>query len=112
MRLLPVGDREELEGHVQVFLAEKRFEGCDGLCGIEICVTLRLVRDFAKFVAVSTVIAATDVSTSRAQAPPAVSRWQVSRVARSRYHSDAECSAYCVNGQSESSLGTCTIIPI
>jgi len=31
IRLLPVRDREELEGHVQVFLAEKRFEGCGGL---------------------------------------------------------------------------------
>ncbi len=28
---LPPGDREELFGHVQVFLAEKRFEGCGGL---------------------------------------------------------------------------------
>lgn len=29
--LLPPEDREELAGHVQVFLAEKRFEGCGGL---------------------------------------------------------------------------------
>ncbi len=28
---LPPADREELAGHVQVFLAEKRFEGCGGL---------------------------------------------------------------------------------
>jgi Mlc titration factor MtfA (ptsG expression regulator) len=28
---LPIEDREELIGHVQVFLAEKRFEGCGGL---------------------------------------------------------------------------------
>ncbi len=28
---LPVDDQEELLGHVQVFLAEKRFEGCAGL---------------------------------------------------------------------------------
>ena len=28
---LPPSDREELVGHVQVFLAEKRFEGCGGL---------------------------------------------------------------------------------
>jgi Mlc titration factor MtfA (ptsG expression regulator) len=28
---LPLEDRQELLGHVQVFLAEKRFEGCDGL---------------------------------------------------------------------------------
>jgi Mlc titration factor MtfA (ptsG expression regulator) len=28
---LPAPDREELLGHVQVFLAEKRFEGCVGL---------------------------------------------------------------------------------
>jgi hypothetical protein len=28
---LPPDDREELAGHVQVFLAEKRFEGCNGL---------------------------------------------------------------------------------
>ena len=28
---LPPEDRRELEGHVQVFLAEKRFEGCAGL---------------------------------------------------------------------------------
>ena len=30
-RALPPEDREELGGLVQVFLAEKRFEGCDGL---------------------------------------------------------------------------------
>ena len=29
--LLPPADRAELEGHVQVFLAEKHFEGCNGL---------------------------------------------------------------------------------
>src|SRR5450432_89171 len=28
---LPPEDRQELLGHVQVFLAEKRFEGCGGL---------------------------------------------------------------------------------
>jgi Mlc titration factor MtfA (ptsG expression regulator) len=28
---LPPGDRDELRGHIQVFLAEKRFEGCGGL---------------------------------------------------------------------------------
>ena len=28
---LPEADRKELQGHVQVFLAEKRFEGCGGL---------------------------------------------------------------------------------
>jgi len=28
---LPVEDRKELHGHMQVFLAEKRFEGCGGL---------------------------------------------------------------------------------
>ena len=28
---LPTNDQEELLGHVQVFLAEKRFEGCGGL---------------------------------------------------------------------------------
>ena len=28
---LPASDQEELLGHVQVFLAEKRFEGCNGL---------------------------------------------------------------------------------
>jgi Mlc titration factor MtfA (ptsG expression regulator) len=28
---LPEADRRELEGHMQVFLAEKRFEGCAGL---------------------------------------------------------------------------------
>src|SRR5213083_3197790 len=28
---LTAGDRAELLGHIQVFLAEKRFEGCDGL---------------------------------------------------------------------------------
>ena len=28
---LPTDDQEELEGHVQVFLNEKRFEGCGGL---------------------------------------------------------------------------------
>jgi len=30
-RLLPGEDRAELEGLTQIFLAEKRFEGCDGL---------------------------------------------------------------------------------
>lgn len=29
-RRLPEADRRELEGHMQVFLAEKQFEGCDG----------------------------------------------------------------------------------
>ena len=28
---LPQEDRKELQGHIQVFLAEKRFEGCGGL---------------------------------------------------------------------------------
>ena len=28
---LPESDRKELQGHIQVFLAEKRFEGCGGL---------------------------------------------------------------------------------
>ena len=28
---LPVHDQRELQGHIQVFLAEKRFEGCGGL---------------------------------------------------------------------------------
>lgn len=28
---LPEADRKELEGHIQVFLAEKRIEGCGGL---------------------------------------------------------------------------------
>lgn len=28
---LPASDRDELDGHVQVFLAEKSFEGCGGL---------------------------------------------------------------------------------
>jgi hypothetical protein len=28
---LPEPDRKELDGHIQVFLAEKKFEGCDGL---------------------------------------------------------------------------------
>lgn len=31
VRLLPAQDREELIGHVKVFLAEKRFEGCGGM---------------------------------------------------------------------------------
>jgi len=31
VHLLPMADRRELEGHVQVFLAEKSFEGCGGL---------------------------------------------------------------------------------
>jgi len=30
-RSLPPGDQEELRGLVQIFLAEKNFEGCDGL---------------------------------------------------------------------------------
>ena len=29
--ILPAADRDELGGHIQVFLAEKKFEGCDGL---------------------------------------------------------------------------------
>src|SRR5690606_24467399 len=29
-RRLPAEDREELHGHIQVFLAEKNIEGCDG----------------------------------------------------------------------------------
>jgi MtfA peptidase len=32
---LPDADRRELEGHMQVFLAEKRFEGCGGLAMTE-----------------------------------------------------------------------------
>jgi Mlc titration factor MtfA (ptsG expression regulator) len=39
-RLLPEEDRRELEGLVQVFLQEKRFEGCGGL---EITDTVRLL---------------------------------------------------------------------
>src|SRR5215213_7432581 len=31
VRRLPPADRQELFGHVQVFLAEKHFEGCGGL---------------------------------------------------------------------------------
>src|SRR5215207_10017119 len=31
VRRLPVADRQELFGHVQVFLVEKHFEGCGGL---------------------------------------------------------------------------------
>lgn len=30
-RCLPEADQRELQGHIQVFLAEKRFEGCGGL---------------------------------------------------------------------------------
>ena len=30
-RLLPVADRKELQGHILIFIAEKRFEGCRGL---------------------------------------------------------------------------------
>lgn len=30
-RLLPAADRKELHGHIQIFIAEKRFEGCSGL---------------------------------------------------------------------------------
>jgi Mlc titration factor MtfA (ptsG expression regulator) len=38
---LSVNDRAELLGHIQVFLAEKRFEGCGGLeLTDEICVTI------------------------------------------------------------------------
>ena len=40
-RRLPPEDQTELLGHVQVFLAEKQFEGCDGLeLSDEICVTI------------------------------------------------------------------------
>jgi Mlc titration factor MtfA (ptsG expression regulator) len=38
---LPESDRRELEGHVQVFLAEKTFEGCGGLTitdEIKVCI--------------------------------------------------------------------------
>jgi hypothetical protein len=38
---LPAPDQAELLGHVQIFLAEKRFEGCGGLeLSDEICVTI------------------------------------------------------------------------
>jgi Mlc titration factor MtfA (ptsG expression regulator) len=38
---LPIEDREELAGHIQVFLAEKHFEGCGGLVLTdEACVTI------------------------------------------------------------------------
>ena len=40
-RRLSVNDQTELLGHIQVFLAEKRFEGCGGLeLSGEICVTI------------------------------------------------------------------------
>ena len=38
---LPEQDRNEIEGHIQIFLAEKKFEGCDGLSltdEIKVCV--------------------------------------------------------------------------
>lgn len=38
---LPEDDRKELQGHIQVFLAEKRFEGCGGLVlteEIKVCI--------------------------------------------------------------------------
>src|ERR1039458_3978736 len=38
---LPEHDRNEIEGHIQIFLAEKEFEGCDGLSltdEIKVCV--------------------------------------------------------------------------
>jgi Mlc titration factor MtfA (ptsG expression regulator) len=40
-RHLPEADRRELHGHIQVFMAEKKFEGCDGLTltdEIKICI--------------------------------------------------------------------------
>ena len=38
---LPPADRREILGHIQVFLAEKRFEGCGGLeLDDEICLTI------------------------------------------------------------------------
>ena len=38
---LSAGDRAELLGHIQVFLAEKRFEGCGGFSITdEVCVTI------------------------------------------------------------------------
>lgn len=38
---LPAADQQELLGHVQVFLAEKRFEGCGGLeLNDDICLTI------------------------------------------------------------------------
>jgi len=40
-RKLPASDRAELLGHIQVFLAEKRFEGCGGFAITdEVCVTI------------------------------------------------------------------------
>src|SRR5208282_3124934 len=40
-RRLPEADRRELLGHVQVFLAEKQFEGCGGIeIGDEIRLTI------------------------------------------------------------------------
>src|SRR5207253_9599534 len=38
---LTAGDRAELLGHMQVFLAEERFEGCGGFeITVEVCVTI------------------------------------------------------------------------
>jgi MtfA peptidase len=60
---LPEADRVELEGHVQVFLAEKQFEGCGGLeitdeirvtIAAQACVLLlhRQTDDFSKLVSI------------------------------------------------------------
>ena len=61
---LPEADRRELEGHIQVFLAEKRFEGCDGLIitdEIKVCVAafaclLLLHRDTDYFPSLRTIL--------------------------------------------------------
>ncbi|HEY5219024.1 MAG TPA: M90 family metallopeptidase [Gemmatimonadaceae bacterium] len=61
--LLPQADRDELDGHVQVFLAEKQFEGCGGLeitdeirvtIAAQACILLlhRETDDFAKLVSI------------------------------------------------------------
>ncbi|HEX9077970.1 MAG TPA: M90 family metallopeptidase [Desulfuromonadaceae bacterium] len=63
-RRLPEADREELRGHIQLFLAEKRFEGCNGLeMSDEVAVTiaghaclLLLHREGGRFPAISSIL--------------------------------------------------------
>ncbi len=61
--LLPPADRDELDGHIQVFLAEKQFEGCNGLeitdeirvtIAAQACILLlhRQTDDFSKLVSI------------------------------------------------------------
>lgn len=81
-RLLPEHDRLELEGHIQVFLAEKYFEGCNGLeitdeirvmIAAQACMLL-LHRDTDYYPGMKTILVYPDryVATSRSVGPGGV----------------------------------------